>query len=571
MENIIPAEATSYGSNGKQIYWYVIDRSLYIKGSGVVKNFYEVGYNSSIHAIVIEDDVWLHQEVFTGDENLRYLVVPDYWPKHQECPDHSLLVDTPDDWWYYCRDYPNLMVLEKRAEIVLVYASPKLVDVVIPEGVTLLGYSCFGSLEFERDSMLESVIIPDSVEEINNSAFNNCKKLKNVIIPTGVSRIGDTAFADCTQLTSISIPETVTEIEEYTFNGCTHLESVTIPDSITVIGERAFENCAQLTSIIIPDTVTEIKEYTFKGCTHLESVTIPDSITVIGEGAFAGCSALKTIHFPFNLLRIGDNAFANTSFDNIRIPDSVTEIGWGAFHGINNIEYYGSEPEVMFEYECLYWEWGSKAINGITANEWARNLDYSKLLRLEQSVMWSYKHNRKNEFQEGIVSAPSQFLHTILHETYQAEGQKISVKDFSESRQSYPDGRHLVYILLPGMSRNTARGFAAIYRQTEQGLSTFGTYRIYIEEPKIEKRGISDIELKTNTIILSEDANGLVCRTKYYYERAYIRDVFTGNVRYREDVLKCDRVVSYTKKVTSLEYIEEKLLDIHSTQFPQNT
>jgi len=53
MENIIPAEATSYGSNGKQIYWYVIDRSLYIKGSGVVKNFYEVGYNSSIHAIVI--------------------------------------------------------------------------------------------------------------------------------------------------------------------------------------------------------------------------------------------------------------------------------------------------------------------------------------------------------------------------------------------------------------------------------------------------------------------------------------------------------------------------------------
>ena len=47
-------------------------------------------------------------------------------------------------------------------------------------------------------SLLEAVVIPDSVTMICREAFWGCRSLRDVVIPESVTLIGDNAFRDCT-------------------------------------------------------------------------------------------------------------------------------------------------------------------------------------------------------------------------------------------------------------------------------------------------------------------------------------------------------------------------------------
>ena len=62
----------------------------------------------------------------------------------------------------------------------------------------------------------------------------------NYIIPNSVTNIGDEAFDCCVSLTSINIPDSVTSIGRSAFSRCTSLTSINIPDGVTNIGDRAF-------------------------------------------------------------------------------------------------------------------------------------------------------------------------------------------------------------------------------------------------------------------------------------------------------------------------------------------
>ena len=85
------------------------------------------------------------------------------------------------------------------------------------------------------------------------------------------------------------LPDSLTEIEECAFENCTNLLSVEIPGSVKVIYYGAFFGCTGLTSIVIPEGVEDIQECVFKGCTALKDVTLPQSLKSVSFDAFEGC------------------------------------------------------------------------------------------------------------------------------------------------------------------------------------------------------------------------------------------------------------------------------------------
>lgn len=64
---------------------------------------------------------------------------------------------------------------------------------------------------------LVSYEIPETITVIDNSAFGSCDDLMNITIPDSVTSIKSDAFIGCTNLTSVVIPSSVTDIGDYAF------------------------------------------------------------------------------------------------------------------------------------------------------------------------------------------------------------------------------------------------------------------------------------------------------------------------------------------------------------------
>jgi len=74
------------------------------------------------------------------------------------------------------------------------------------------------------------------------------------------NRIAEKAFEGCIGLTTVIIPDSVVELEASIFNFCSHLTSMTIGRGVTSIGKYMFGYCQSLTSVYILSSVTYIAE-----------------------------------------------------------------------------------------------------------------------------------------------------------------------------------------------------------------------------------------------------------------------------------------------------------------------
>lgn len=133
-----------------------------------------------------------------------------------------------------------------------------------------------------------------SVKSIPEGYFQG-SELNSIVLPENLENIGKKAFIYCANLTSITIPDSVTSIEGMTFAYCSSLTSITVPESVTRIGDSAFRECSSLQSINIPDSVISIGEDAFYGCISLASIIIPNSVTNVGGSAFYECTSLTSV------------------------------------------------------------------------------------------------------------------------------------------------------------------------------------------------------------------------------------------------------------------------------------
>lgn len=88
--------------------------------------------------------------------------------------------------------------------------------------------------------------------------MENCKGYEAVFLPQGLLRIGKSALAGHNSLKSIIIPDSVEEIDDSAFNCCCGLIEIKLGTNLKRIGDYAFWRMHSLTYLLIPSNVKEI-------------------------------------------------------------------------------------------------------------------------------------------------------------------------------------------------------------------------------------------------------------------------------------------------------------------------
>jgi hypothetical protein len=209
-------------------------------------------------------------------------------------------------------------------------------DIVIPSSVTYNGTSYdvtyIGNAAFYQCTGLTSVVMPNSVTDIDQGIFAYCTGLKSVTFSSNLYYVQNYTFIGCTGLTSMVIPSTITEIGAYAFSECSGLESITLSSNLTYLGAYVFYCCEALKSIALPSKLEFIGDNCFYGCNSLTSIVIPNSVTTLDHHALCKCSNLESVTLPSGLLSLSDGLLRqNPKLKTVTIPSTVTSIGTYVF------------------------------------------------------------------------------------------------------------------------------------------------------------------------------------------------------------------------------------------------
>lgn len=123
--------------------------------------------------------------------------------------------------------------------------------------------------------------------EINNGRLEKYIEepgVTSIVVPNGVEVIGESAFANCRQLESIILNEGIKSIESNAFKYCVKLKHLVIPNSVKSDRfDRVVIDCWELEELILPEQVTVIKgvewyeggALSIDGCNKLECLVCP--------------------------------------------------------------------------------------------------------------------------------------------------------------------------------------------------------------------------------------------------------------------------------------------------------
>ena len=208
--------------------------------------------------------------------------------------------------------------------------------------------------------------MPSNIEFIGSKAFKGCERLYSIAIPVGVKGIGSAAFS-YSGLREVVIPDTVEELGESAFLECRHLHSTLVPGSIKTIPEFCFGGCRSLSQITICEGVESIEDAAFSGCPSLKKLFLPEGMKRFGKvdtlEYFLGNdlyvpSTIDDLYVPSTLEEIVPfNIGLGSGYVNLHVPFDMKTI---AEKYIENTKksleehgYYFDEPNEIFEYAVI--------------------------------------------------------------------------------------------------------------------------------------------------------------------------------------------------------------------------
>lgn len=170
-------------------------------------------------------------------------------------------------------------------------------DIVIPESVSYQGntytVTTIDEEAFYGDTDITSIVIPPTIDYIDESAFSNCSNLDIVYITSIESwlNIGfDNATAnplananhlyiDGKEVNDIAVPYGTTVIDDYAFYSFRGLKTITFPNTLEWIYLRAFANCENLELVVskrtTPPHLDTEKGHPFEGISPKAKLIVP--------------------------------------------------------------------------------------------------------------------------------------------------------------------------------------------------------------------------------------------------------------------------------------------------------
>lgn len=253
-------------------------------------------------------------------------------------------------------------------------------NIEIPKEYNGLPVTHIESKGFANCENLISVFIPNTIKSINSyGAFKGCSNLSLVLFEknSDLKYIGYATFKDCSQLESIIIPESVINMEENIFEGCSNLTElyITTKKYFPPIGQwftccvnpnlniylseeninewREYVYCLKLNINILPlpkYIPTDLGYFKFKLnddkksyiiCLKdkekmMKNLVLPWSyknlpVTIIDEKGFYFQIQLESLKLPKYLKVIGKSAFWGCIVKELELPDSLEIIESRAF------------------------------------------------------------------------------------------------------------------------------------------------------------------------------------------------------------------------------------------------
>lgn len=186
----------------------------------------------------------------------------------------------------------------------------------------------------EKDG--KTVVVPSEFKELPAKAFflgYSANSLEKVVLPEGLTTIGYQAFYYCDKLTEITIPSTVTEIgASYTIKNGSYT---------TIVNGSAFASCKSLAKVTFAEgsELETVGDSSFSG-TAITSITLPATLKKIGSGVFSS-SKIKELTFATektegdeeayaSIESFGESAFSGTPLESFIMPKTKGDVALGA-------------------------------------------------------------------------------------------------------------------------------------------------------------------------------------------------------------------------------------------------
>ncbi len=237
------------------------------------------------------------------------------------------------------------------------YSCSSVDSLELPKNLKKIGRSAFYSWH-----KLPSVTIPASVEFINGGIFHSSYELTEIKVESGNKNYksvdGILYNIDMTELldypvakggSTFTVPQTVRKIAGWCFSNNRYLTSIELNDNIKTIEDGTFAYCRTLKILDFGNNVTRIGVNSFRDCDKIVSINFPDSIEIIDSFAFFDCGGLTSVEIPAKVTVIKDFSFAScVSLETVTIPSGVVSIEEAVFANNSNlktVKFKGTEAQ----------------------------------------------------------------------------------------------------------------------------------------------------------------------------------------------------------------------------------